>query len=97
MFFTSYGFAKTEEEAWEIIRRANGVCKSVLPVLVIKEFMMGGVLAYPVRGKGLEAAPELVDHILGDLSARGLDKARIVTKSDQEPAIKEVQDELSKR
>ena len=66
-------------------------------LLVIKEFMMGGVLAYPVRGNGLEAAPERVDHIIGDLSARGLDKARIVTKSDQEPAIKEVQDEFSKR
>ena len=48
-----------------------------------------------MQGKGLEAAPELVGHILGGLDASGLDKARIVTKSDQEPAIVEMQAEMS--
>ena len=92
--FTPYGSTRTEGEAWELVCRAYGVCKSVLPLLVIKEFMLGGVLAYPVRGKGLEAAPEFVDCIQG---ARGFDKARIVTKSDHQPAIKDLQDKLSKR
>ena len=66
-------------------------------MLVVKDCMFGAVWAYPVRGKGLEAAPELIDHILGDIDSSGFDKARLFVKNDQEPAIKEVQDELSRR
>ena len=85
------------EAAEELIKKGEGQCKDVITVLVVKDCMYGAVWAYPVHGKGLEAAPELVDHILGDLDASGLDKAQIVTKSGQEPAIVEIQVEISQR
>ena len=97
MFFTSYGFANSLAEAEELIRKSEGQCKEVITVLVVKDCMFGAVWAYPVRGRGLEAAPELIDHILGDIDSSGFDKARLFVKNDQEPAIKEVQDELSRR
>ena len=97
MFFTSYGVATTWAAAEEMIQRNGGQNREILTVLVLKDFMFGAVWAYPVRGKGLDAAPEVIDHILGDLDASGLDKARIVIKSDQEASMKEIQDELGRR
>ena len=88
------------EMRWAIcnqIRKSGGQCREVLAVLVIKDCMFGAVWAYPVRGKGLEAAPELVDHILGDLDASGFDRARLFVKNDQEPSITEIQAEIGRR
>ena len=45
----------------------------------------------------MEADPQVVDETLGGLSDCGFDCARVVIKSDQEPAIMEVQDEISQR
>ena len=97
MFLTSYGFTTSGAAAEEMIRRANGTCRTVLTVLVLKDCMHGSIWAYPVRGKGLEASPEVIDHILGDLDACGFDNARLIIKNDQEVAIKEVQAELRRR
>ena len=47
--------------------------------------------AYPVEGKGVEAADWLVTQILEDLDTCGLDGCRLVLNSDQEPSIVEVQ------
>ena len=50
----------------------------------------------PVAGKGLATAPYVVEMFLHDLGACGLGPARIVTKTDQEPAIFEVRAEISR-
>ena len=96
MFFTDYGWTHTEEEAVELITKNSGCVRDILTVLVLKEYCCGTIWAYPVAGKGMSAAPHIVEAMLADLDACGLGTARIVTKSDQEPAIVEVQVELSR-
>ena len=79
------------------MRLADGLCKVAITILPLKDCTYGGVWAYPVKAKGLEVAPEVVDHFIGDLSACGLYRARIVVTNDQEPAILKVQDENNLR
>ena len=96
MFFTDYGVASTVEEAEELTRQNNGNVRDAQTVLVMKDYARGSIWAYPVAGKGLVAAPQIVEMILHDLDACGLGSALIVTKNDQEPAIIEVQAGISR-
>ena len=62
----------------------------------MKDYARGSIWAYPVAGKGLAAAPQLVEMILHDLDACGLGSALVVTKTEQEPATIEVQAGISR-
>ena len=97
MFLTSYGWTATIEEAEELVAKASNPCRTISTILVLKDYVFGSVWAYPVAGQGFAAAPNVIDHVLGDLAACGLDKARLISKNDQEVAIRELQDELSRR
>ena len=82
MLFTDYGVARTLEEAEELIRQNKGNVRDVQTVLDMKDYARGSIWAYPVAGKGLAAAPQIVEMILHDLNACGLGSALIVTKTD---------------
>ena len=96
MCFTDCGITKTLEEAHELIEQHQGDVREVQPALVMKDYARGSVWAYPVDGKGMAASPFIAEMILSDLDSCGLGSAQIVSKTDQEPAIVEVQGEISK-
>ena len=64
-------------------------------ILVLKDFWHKSIWVYPVEGKGLTKSAWLPQMIIEDLKTCGLDSCMLVVKSDQEPAIKEVQEEIA--
>ena len=62
---------------------------------MLKDFKHKSIWAYPVEGKGISAAEWLITQVIEDLDTCGLDGCHMVVKSDQEPAIVEVQKEIS--
>ena len=69
----------------------------VLTMLVVKDAWHKSIWAYPVEGKGVTAAEWLPEMVRKDLSTSGLDNCMLVVKSDQEPAIKELQEEIARQ
>ena len=68
-----------------------------LTALVMKETMCGSVWAYALKSKSVNEDPWIVDQIIDDLATVGMSKERIIIKSDQEPAITELQTEIARR
>ena len=68
-----------------------------ITMLVVKDFWNKSVWAYPVEGKGVEKAAWLPDMLIKDFNTCGLDGCMLVVKTDQEPAIRELQEEISRR
>ena len=69
----------------------------VLTMLVVKDAWHKSIWAYPVEGKGVTAAEWLPEMVRKDLSTSGLDNCMLVVKADQEPAIRELQEELARQ
>jgi hypothetical protein len=59
-------------------------------MLVVKDFMHKSVWVYPVEGKGATM-------LRADMSTCGMDSSMLIVKSDQEPAIKEFQEEIARQ
>ena len=95
MFLTEYGFYKSQTEADDVIDKEGGQIRTCITVLVIKDFLHKSIWAYPVEGKGVAAAEWLIAQVIEDLDTCGLDGCHMVVKSDQEPAIIEVQKEIA--
>ena len=93
-FITERGVTHKRDEAEAAASASGGQC---VTVLVMKDFLNKSVWAYPVEGKGTEKADWLTEQIREDLATIGMDNCVLVIKTDQEPAIKEVQEELAER
>ena len=68
-----------------------------MTMLVMKDFWHKSIWIYPVEGKGVTKADWLAAMIKNDLATCGLDNCMLVVKSDQEPAIRELQEEIARR
>ena len=68
-----------------------------ITMLVLKDAWHKSIWVYPVEGKGVTAAAWLPEMVKTDMAACGLDNCMLVVKSDQEPAIKELQEELARQ
>ena len=92
MFLTEKGVTHLRKEAEEAAAETGA---EYLTALVMKDFMTESIFAYPVEGKGTQKAPWLVRMIVEDLKTCGLDNCILVVKTDNEPAIVEVQEEIA--
>lgn len=68
-----------------------------ITMLVLKDAWHKSIWVYPVEGKGVTAAQWLPDRVKADMASSGLDNCMLVVKSDQEPAIKELQEEIARQ
>lgn len=68
-----------------------------ITMLVVRDFMHKSVWVYPVEGKGVTMAEWLPGMIRADMSTCGMDNSMLIVKSDQEPAIKELQEEIARQ
>ena len=68
-----------------------------MTLLVLKDFWHKSIWTYPVEGKGVTKAEWLSYVIQEDLKTCGLDNCMLVAKSDQEPLIKKLQEEIATR
>ena len=91
MFLTEKGITRSSSQADEWAK--GGDC---VTVLVLKDYKFKSIWAYPVEFKGTLQTSWLVQAIMEDLDTCGLGSCRIVTKTDQEPAIINVQQDLVK-
>ena len=66
-------------------------------MLVMKDFLHQPIWVYPVEGKGVTMAEWLPGMIRADLATCGMDNSMIIVKTDQEPAIKELQEEIARQ
>ena len=80
-----------------IVARPEDPNIEYMTVLVVKDFWHKSIWAYPVEGKGLTRASWLPDMVKADFDTCGLNGCMLVVKTDQEPAIKELQEEVSRR
>ena len=95
MFLTEYGFFYNQADAEASMAKSGSAVRHCITVLVIKGFKHKSIWAYPVEGKGVSAAEWLISQVIEDLDTCGLDGCHMVVKSDQEPAIVEVQKEIA--
>ena len=66
-----------------------------ITMLVVKDFLHKSVWVYPVEGEGVTMVEWLSGMIRADMSTCGMDNSMIIVKTDQEPAIKELQEEIA--
>ena len=66
-------------------------------MLVVKDFLHKSVWVYPVEGKGATMAEWLPGMIRADMSTCGIDNSMIIVKTDQEPAIEDLQEEIARQ
>ena len=70
--------------------------RSSMKILVMVETECDSIWAYTVENKGSMMEPWLAPRICEDLATVGLGKGRIIVKADQEPAIVDLQKEISR-
>ena len=74
----------------------EGVAADIgITMLVVKDFLHKSVWVYPVEGKGVTMAEWLPGMIRADMSKCGMDNSMLIVMSDQEPAVKEFQEEIA--
>ena len=66
-------------------------------MLVVKDFLHKSGWVFPVEGKGVTMAERLPGMIRADMSTCGMDSSIMIVKTDQEPAIKELQQEIARQ
>ena len=68
-----------------------------MTALVMKETLCGSVWAYALKSKSVAEDPWIADQLVDDMSTVGMARERVIVKSDQEPAIVELQLEIAKK
>ena len=92
-FFTQNG-AKKAEDLTEEEKIDESKARTVL---VMKDSLVESIFAYVVSKKGATHEEWLAQQMLDDLDSLGLNRARIVMKSDPEKAIEDVKKDVSRR
>ena len=91
-----YGFLHEEETAKEGEHGTEVEAKVSMTVMVMLETMCESVWAYALDGKGAASVEWLAQQVVDDIETVGLSKERIITKTDQEPSIVQLQQEVAK-
>ena len=92
-----YGFLHEEEAVKETEHGSEVESKVSMTVLVMLETMCASVWSYAIEGKGAISVEWVAQQVVDDLETVGLSKERIITKTDQEPAIIQLQQEVAAR
>ena len=90
-----YGFLHEEETVKEAEHGTETESKVSMTVLVMLETMCASLWAYTIEGKGAVSVDWVAQQVVEDLETVGLSKERIITKTDQEPAIVQLQQEVA--
>ena len=85
-----------EEDEGEAVRADATIERSSMKILVMVETECDSIWAYVVENKGTLMEPWIAPRICEDLATVGLGKGRIIVKADQEPAIVDLQKEISR-
>ena len=91
-----YGFIKEDQTTTEDEHGEAVVAKVCMTILVMVETLCNSVWAYAIEGKGAASTDWLAPRIVEDMGTIGMAKERIITKSDQEPAIVQLQHEVAR-
>ncbi len=91
-----YGFIKEDQTAIEDEHGASEVARVCMTILVMVETLCNSVWAYSIEGKGAASADWLAPKIVEDMNTIGMANERIIAKSDQEPAIVQLQHEVAR-
>ena len=92
-----YGFIQEEQMVEK--DEENGqkeLVKFIMTILVMTETLCDSVWSYALEGKGAVSTDWIAPKMVEDMNTMGLKQERIITKSDQEPSIVQVQHEIAK-
>ena len=92
-----YGFLHEEETVRESEHGTETEAKVSMTVMVMMETLCSSVWAYALEGKGASSLDWLAQQVVADIESVGLANERIITKTDQEPAIVQLQQEVAKQ
>ena len=92
-----YGFLHEEETTTEDDHGTEVESKISLTVMVMLETMCSSTWAYAIEGKGAVSVEWLAQRVVEDIETVGLAKERIITKTDQEASIIQLQQEVAKQ
>ena len=91
-----YGFLHEEETVKEGEHGSETESKVSMTVMVMLETMCSSVWAYAIEGKGATSLDWLAQQVVEDIETVGLSKERIITKTDQEASIVQLQQEVAR-
>ena len=92
-----YGFLHEEETVTETEHGNETESKVSMTVLVMLETMCSSIWAYAIEGKGAVSVEWVAQQVVDDIETVGLSKERIISKTDQEPSIVQLQQEVATR
>ena len=92
-----YGFLHEEETVKEGEHGSEVEAKIAMTVMVMLETACSSVWAYAIEGKGATSTDWLAHQVVEDIESVGLSKERIITKTDQEASIVQLQQEVAKQ
>ena len=92
-----YGFLHEEEVTVESEHGQEVESKTSMTIMVMLETLCSSVWGYAIEGKGAVSVEWLAQQVVEDIETVGLAAERIITKTDQEPAIIQLQQEVAKR
>ena len=92
-----YGFLHEEEVTVESEHGQEVESKTTMTIMVMLETLCSSVWGYAIEGKGAVSVEWLAQQVVEDIETVGLAAERIITKTDQEPAIVQLQQEVAKR
>ena len=91
-----YGFLHEEETTTEGEHGEEKQSQVSMTMMVMLETLCESVWSYAVEGKGAISLDWLAAKVVEDIETVGLSKERIITKTDQEPAIVQLQREVAR-
>ncbi len=91
-----YGFLHEEETTTEEEHGKEIQAKVSMTMMVMMETLCESVWSYAIDGKGATSLEWLAAKVVEDIETVGLSKERIITKTDQEPAIVQLQREVAR-
>ena len=92
-----YGFLKEDGAKTEDEHGVEESARLSLTMLVTLETLCGSVWAYALESKSAVVEKWVATQISEDVATVGLHRERIIAKSDQEPAILELQKEIARQ
>ena len=92
-----YGFLHEEETIKEGEHGSEVEAKVSMTVMVMLETLCSSVWAYAIEAKGATSLDWLASKVVEDIETVGMSKERIITKTDQEASIVQLQQEVARQ
>lgn len=92
-----YGFLHEEETVTEGEHGKETHSKVSMTIMVMLETLCKSIWAYAIEGKGAASLDWLAQQVVEDIQTVGLANERIITKTDQEASIVQLQQEVARQ